>query len=292
MSWRTVFIGNPAHLSKKNEQLWIMQDEGNAGISFEDIAVVVLDHPQVTLTVPCLQSMAQHKVVLINCDPLHLPQGIFHSLYAHSRQLEVAQLQLGMSQPLKNRLWQAIVQRKIINQSAVIQDEQEQEFIRKLAQDVVSGDRRNTEAYAANWYFAALFSKSFHRSDQNNILNAALNYGYSIVRSAIARSVTAYGFLPFVGIHHRNKLNNFNLADDFIEPFRPLVDTAVYNHPPLPAESTLCKEYRHYLAGILGRTCCIDNKQHTLLTAIDLMTKHFRNAIEHKDAARLKLPVL
>ena len=161
----------------------------------------------------------------------HLPNGILIPFNNHSRLLKMVNIQLNATKPFKNRLWQQIVQTKVINQGKVLEyigNERCKELF-YLSALVVSGDKDNIESTAANIYFKELFSKKFTRRHENPI-NGALNYGYSIIRGAVARSLTMYGFLPVIGIHHHNELNQFNLADDLMEVYRPIVDYWVYKN--------------------------------------------------------------
>ena len=125
-------------------------------------------------------------------------------------------------------MWQEVVKAKINNQAAVLQalDLDGAKKLQEIAKQVQSGDAKNAEAYAANLYWKYLFEK-FNRSDESDIRNSALNYGYAIVRGAMARAVVGAGLLPCFGIHHANKLNQFNLVDDLMEPFRAFVDYKV-----------------------------------------------------------------
>lgn len=229
MAWRSVIISNPAHLSCKLGRLQVLQGGETVSVPLEDIAVLVIDHPQVTLTSHLLSSCAEAKLAVITVNKSHTPNGIFQPYLPHSRALKVMRQQLAMTQPQKKKLWQMVIRQKLINQAAVLTDlhlQTSSENLSTLARQVRSGDPDNYEARGAQIYFSSLFGKSFRRSD-DNALNAALNYGYSIVRGAIARSLVSYGFLPAFGLHHCNEQNAFNLADDLLEPYRPVVDLLV-----------------------------------------------------------------
>jgi CRISPR-associated protein Cas1 len=230
-----VVISKPAKLKLKNRALVIEQEQGAASVPLEDIAAIVIDQPQVTLTAALLVACADHQVSIITVDDSHTPNGIFLANTPHSRALKVMRSQLAMSEPHKKRLWQLIVKQKISNQAQLLTQQQhtKADTLHVLASQVRSGDPDNLEAQAAQLYFPALFGKGFTR-DNACFANSALNYGYAIVRSAIARSLVSYGFLPAFGLHHCNELNAFNLADDIIEPYRILVDACVVK---------LCQDY-------------------------------------------------
>jgi CRISPR-associated protein Cas1 len=229
MSWRSVIVSSPAHLSCKLGRMQIAQGGEIVSVPLEDIAVLVIDHPQVTLTAHLLSACADAKLTVITVNKSHIPNGIFHPYLPHSRALKVMRQQLAMTQPQKKRLWQTVIRQKLINQAAVLADlhlQTSSEKLSTLVQQVRSGDPDNYEALGAQIYFSSLFGKGFNRSD-DNALNAALNYGYSIGRGAIARSLVSYGFLPAFGLHHCSEQNAFNLADDLLEPYRPVVDLFV-----------------------------------------------------------------
>ncbi|MCH9742140.1 MAG: type II CRISPR-associated endonuclease Cas1 [Proteobacteria bacterium] len=229
MAWRSVVISKPARLSFAQRAMVIEQNEGTARVPLEDIAAIVIDNPQITITVPLLVACADAQVIVITVDDSHTPNGVFLSHTPHSRAVKVMRGQLAMSEPHKKRLWQLLVQQKIRNQAQLLAQAGKPDTAKQLhtlANSVRSGDPDNLEAQAAARYFPALFGKSFTRDDIG-FVNSALNYGYAIIRSAIARSLVSYGFLPAFGLHHSSELNAFNLADDIIEPYRTIVDQQV-----------------------------------------------------------------
>ena len=224
MGWRVVSIENPAHLSLERGSLVIKRDEV-IKLPIEDIDTVVIDNYAITMSANLLGELAVNNVATIICDAKHTPCTVVAPLSQHSRQAKVTQMQIGMSQPLRKNLWQVIVKQKIINQAAVLSkfdyDETAGKLI-KLTTEVRSGDTTNRESIAARLYFAELFDDATRRKP--TWYNSALNYIYAIVRSVVARSISARGLVPSLGLFHHSELNNFNLADDVIEPFRPFVD--------------------------------------------------------------------
>ncbi len=241
MTWRSVVISTPARLKYQSRALVVQQDCGDTCVPLEDIAVLVIDSPQVMLTSQLLAACANQQIAVITVDETHTPNGVLLAYLPHSRALQVMRKQLAMSQPQKKRLWQGIIQQKLYNQAIVLQryrNAKVASYLQQLAQEVRSGDPDNLEGQGAQFYFRNLFPNSFHRA-QNRFYNAALNYGYSVIRSAIARSLVSYGFLPAFGLHHRNERNAFNLADDLIEPYRPLLDQYILDCYPLEPERNL-----------------------------------------------------
>lgn len=229
MAWRSVVINNPARLTLKHRAIQVEQDSGTVSVPLEDIATLVIDHPQVTLTNQLLSVCASQQIAVITVGQNHTPNGVLLSFLPHSRALKIMRQQLAMSTPHKKRLWQGLVQQKLRNQAEVLTRHDEADTanrLNSLANRVRSGDPDNCEAQGAQLYFPSLFGRDFTR-DHSDLANAALNYGYSIIRSALARALVGYGFLPAFGLHHKNEQNAFNLADDLIEPYRPLVDAMV-----------------------------------------------------------------
>ena len=246
---RTLHFSNPAHLSTKNNQLVVeLKDENRTTktIPIEDLGVVILEHPQITLTSNLLEQMLDNKVAVITCNSKYMPSGMFLPFESNSEQTERIRTQLEASAPLKKQLWQQTIKQKIGNQSALLNKLGIQNArLQKLKDDVLSGDTTNCEGQAASHYWSQIFGGYFIRSRDPQSPNAQLNYGYAILRSVVARALTASGMLPTSGIFHRNKYNAFCLADDIMEPYRPYVDWLVLQLPDL-GESTegLTREHK------------------------------------------------
>jgi CRISPR-associated protein Cas1 len=253
MAWRSVVITQPSRLRLEQKALLVEQDAGSVRIPLEDISVLVIDQPQVSLTAQLLSACAARQIAVITVDETHTPNGVLLPHLPHSRALQVMRKQLDMSQPRRKRLWQGIVQRKINNQAEVLQRSglEAANLLHQMARDVKSGDSGNLEAHAAQAYFRALFGLGFSRA-QERLHNAALNYGYSVIRSALARNLVAYGFITAFGLHHKNEQNAFNLADDLIEPFRPILDAHVLGKLPLNDDDRdLSREDKAHLVNVL-----------------------------------------
>ena len=289
MSWRSVLVSNPARLSLKSCHLVIKQEE-ETHIPLEDVSVVVLETDQAVITSKLLDEMARRGIPLFTCDPKHLPSGLLLSFQQHSRFLKVLKTQLELTLPFKKNCWRLIVEQKIKNQAICLEilGKNGDEELRRIADNVKSGDATNRESAAARLYFDTYMPNTSRQED--NTTNAALNYGYSIMRGAVARSLTAYGFLPAVGLHHRNELNSFNLADDFMELFRPLVDLWVARNITEGKEFT--KKERVGLLSLLNADIVIFLERHAVFRAIDIMISSFSNACSYGKPELLKLPEL
>lgn len=228
---RTLHFGNPAHLSVQNKQLIVELKDDNRTkhtIPIMDIGMVVLEHPQITLTMSVMQFLLEEKVALISCNQNYMPAGMFIPFDANTEQTQVMLRQVEASAPLKKQLWQQTIKMKIHNQAKVLDKlGLNSQRLHHLKENILSGDTTNCEGQAAAYYWNQLYGSDFIRSQERNTPNAQLNYGYAILRSVVARSLTASGLHPSLGIFHRNKYNAFCLADDIMEPYRPFVDWLV-----------------------------------------------------------------
>jgi len=227
MSFKQLFIQNKAYLSYQNNSLIVQNDGRETPVSFDDIDIVVIENQQTTLTSYLLSKLALADIVVIFVDETFMPSAISIGLYKNSRTTLVQTAQMSLSQPKKNRLWQEIVKTKIHHQALVLGEYDDREYLFTLVNKVQSADKTYIESTAAVYYFKTLFDIGFIRQDEQDARNGALNYGYSILRSSIARYIIAYGLNPAFGIWHSSGLNAFNLADDFLEPCRPVIDRYV-----------------------------------------------------------------
>ncbi len=239
---RTLYFGNPAYLSLKLKQLVIrkpaekgeMPDADGTEvvktIPIEDVGLVVLDSPQITLTNALMEALLENNCAVVTCDSLHLPVGLFLPLYGNKVQTERFTEQVEASLPLKKQLWQQTMQSKIRNQAAVLKYVTGETARNMLvwADSVRSGDPDNMEARAAAFYWKNVMkdNPAFVRG-MDDMVNVMLNYGYSVVRAIVARALVGAGLIPTLGIHHHNRYDAYCLADDIMEPYRPYVDKLV-----------------------------------------------------------------
>ena len=292
MSWRSVFISKPAKLSLRDNALFINQ-ECEISVPLEDIAVVVIDCREVVITAPLLTALAQFGATLIVCDEHFLPCGQLLPFSQHSRFLKMLSLQMALSSEIKSILWQKIIRQKIYHQSFVLkcagQDILSQKLL-SLSNEVKPNDLDKCEAYAAALYFPALFGNGFSRGIDTPV-NIRLNYGYSIMRSAVARILVAYGFLPTLGLWHKNELNAFNLCDDLMEIFRQVVDLEVYTQF---VSGSLNDEFetpdKAQLVKLLNYEMIFQNKKYSVLSAMEQMVKSLTAVFHHQNADFFRLP--
>ena len=284
---RTLYFGNPAYLSLSSRQLVIRksesQKEGAQGENIctraiEDIGVIVIDHPQITLTSALIAALLDNNVALITCDSHHMPTGLLLPLSGNTIQSERFQAQVSASLPLKKQLWQQTVKQKIANQSTILRQltSAEAGCMDKWSNDVRSGDVDNLEGRAAAYYWKNLFAQEiehFKRGREEAAPNHLLNYGYAILRAIIARALVSSGLLPTLGIHHHNRYNAYCLADDIMEPYRPYVDAHVLVLLRQKGfQEELTQEDKAYLLQIPTLDVCVEGKRSPLLVAASLTT--------------------
>jgi len=294
MTWRSLLISKGGKLSLHQQQMLIQQEGNEFTVPLEDIAIVVVESRETVITLPLLSAFGLYGITLLSCDEQFLPCGQWLPFNQYYRQLKTLKLQLETSLPLKKQLWQRIVQQKIRNQAKVLslcQNQEKSERLLQLANLVKSGDKDNIEAQSAVIYFSGLFGSHFRRKEEDNAINIHLNYAYTVVRSAVARSLVLYGWLPQLGLFHHSELNAFNLADDFIEPFRPLVDLLVWNLLGKGLLTTnLSPISKQQLIKILHHQLCFNQEKVSVLTAIDKTIASLQIALIQKNATSLQLP--
>jgi len=288
--WRSVMISRPAKLRREHYSLAIEQEE-TAFVPFEDIAVIVLNHREITLTHPVLSACAEYGIGLYATGHNHQPAGVFLPFLPHSRATRMMRLQLAIAKPAAKQAWASIVRRKIENQAECMKlsGVKGADRVESYARRVRSGDPENMEAQAAAFYFAQLFGNEFHRAKEcwNN---AALDYGYAVLRGAIARGLVAHGLHPTVGLFHDSEQNAFNLADDLIEPFRPLVDLHVIKRPAT-TEGELLPADKSALVALLNVDVAMPQGRMSVLSAIEYSVESLVRVYEG-DTREMDLPRL
>ena len=273
---RTLFISNPYHLSLKNSQLVVSEKSGAPFKSapVEDIGFLVLEHPQISLTMKLLEQLSEKNVAVVFCDSKHMPSSMLLPLDAHHIQNELFRSQINASEPLKKNLWKQTVEAKIMNQSRLLEKHRNNgKQLVNLARTVKSGDSDNREGFAARLYWNTLFGKEFIRDRYGEPPNMYLNYGYILLRSAVARALAGSGLLATLGIHHRNRYNAFCLADDVMEPYRPWVDEiAIQLMDKWPGMLMLEKEQKAELLQLMTADVRIGENRRPLMVALSQTT--------------------
>lgn len=291
MTWRSVVISRPAKLRREHYSLAIEQEQ-TAFVPFEDIAVILLNHREITLTHPVLSACGEYGISLFATGDTHHPNGVFLPYLPHSRVTRWLRLQLDLPRPVAKQTWATIVRRKIANQAACLRlaGREGADRLDSYVSRVRSGDSDNMEGQAAAFYFPQLFGKGFRRSE-DGFINAALDYGYAVLRGTIARGLVAHGLLPAVGIFHASEQNAFNLADDLIEPFRPAVDLCV-KQIPLSVDGELQPKDKATLVNLLNVDVAMPRGKMSVLSAIEQSVESLARIYDGGDPGLLELPIL
>lgn len=273
MITRSIYIGNPAHLKLKDEQMYILEPftkEIKGKVPVEDLGLLMLDHFQITISHQLIQKMMGNNVVVVSCDDHHLPHGIMLPLYGHTEHSDRIKDQLEATEPLKKQLWKQTIEFKIKNQKEVLKRlGNYYEPMTDYQNNVKSGDITNMEGIAAQHYWKYLISLDFLRQRFGDSPNQFFNFGYSVLRSIVARAIVETGLLPVLGIFHKNKYNPYCLADDLMEPYRSFIDLLVMQWLALNSETEeLTKEFKAFILQIATKDVKIDDKTRPLLVAV------------------------
>lgn len=301
MGWRILTVDSAGKLSLKNNQLLFKTSTEEKSVAIEDLECVLLENQQIEITHPLLSRLAEEGVMLVSTDSKHQASGITVSYWGQYKKIEILEHQLSITKPLKKQLWRKFVSQKISNQALCL-EKLNIPGAEKLHQNSkVPNEISNLEGISSAYYFKNLFQdidEKFVRQQYYDkditLLNAGLNYCYALVRAIIIRYVTASGLLPYLGVHHCSKVNAFNLADDMIEPYRPIVDYHVRQYLDYLCYSddeVLSLDIRRELQKIFLYKIKIDDKNIKLPTACQMMCLSYIEALQTRNAKNLKLPL-
>lgn len=271
MSFRTVVITKQSKLSYKNRYLAVKSELEENYIHLSEIDTIIVDSIAVSISSYLLKELADNKINIIFCDEKHNPFGELNSFYSSHNTSKKILIQTKWNNKQKDELWSLIVKNKIINQALLLNKIKSENYdlLMSYVNEVRVGDKTNREAHSAKVYFNSLFTKSFIRNANDNI-NAALNYGYSILLSNFNKEIINNGYLTQLGIHHKSEFNQFNLACDLMEPFRPIIDNFVYYNQTREFDS----KYKLDLINIFNNNYKYLSKNYTLKDIIKMYTKN------------------
>lgn len=271
---KTILIENKSSITTKNLQLVIKSEIRESTIPIEDIGFLILDHPEIYLSLPTMNLMIENNSSVIICGTNHLPNGMFLNLNSHHIQQEIFKKQIEASLPLKKQLWQQTIVEKIRNQGELLEKiTGKKNTFDFLTSKVLSGDTSNMEGVAAQLYwkyfpFPNQEKEGIKRERYGDYPNNFLNYGYAILRAATARALAGSGLLNTLGIHHKSKYNAFALADDIMEPFRPIVDERVFEIMQQYDEQELNTLLKSEILQILTRTVYFKDEKSPLMVGL------------------------
>ena len=286
MTWRTVVIRERAKLDYSLNFMTVRQEAGVKKISLGEIYMVIVENTAVSLTAVLLNELVKNKIKVVFCDEKRNPSSELIQYYgSHDTSLKYKN-QLEWSKESKEQIWTRIVYEKIFNQMQFLKklNKEEYRLLEQYLSELEWNDSTNREGFAAKVYFNALYGMDFSRNKEC-FVNAALDYGYSIILSAFNREIVASGYFTQLGLCHRNPFNKFNLSSDFMEPFRILVDEEVYN-----LEGTeFTKDHKNKLINILNKTIMIDDKNQTVANSIKIYCRSLFSALAENDLEYVKM---
>lgn len=289
---KAILIENKSAISTKHNQLVIENELRKGVIPIEDIGFLVIDHQETYMSLPAMNALIDNNAAVIICGRNHLPNGLFLNLNSHHIQQELFKNQIEASGPLKKQLWQQTIIEKIKNQGILLEKitgkKNQFEF---LASKVLSGDTSNMEGVAAQHYWKSFFEQEFKRERFGDYPNNFLNYGYALLRAATARALSGSGLLNTLGIHHKSKYNAFALADDIMEPFRPMVDQKVYELMQTYEEQELNTVLKAALLEVLTQTVYFKEEKSPLMVALQKTASSLQQCYSG-DRKKIKYPKL
>ena len=288
---RTLSFSSPGKLFAKDAQLVYEGEDGvRRSFPIEDLGFIILETGLMTVSSHCIRQLADANVALVVCDATHTPSAQMLPFAAHTTTQETVAAQLGATAAVQGRLWRQVVHAKILNQSELLRrlGFDASRRLRAMADEVKNYDAENVEAQAARIYFRALApDPGFVRAREGTWPNPALNYGYGVLRAAVARALVGSGLTCFRGVHHHNRYNAFCLADDMMEPYRPFVDQYVFGHvPPFDVQATeLTREMKARLLQMLTCDVKTGDLKRPLMVALTYTTaslaKYYLGKTDH-----------
>ena len=282
---QTLFFTTPVSLSLKYNQIEIRYKDVEEVITrpIEDVGVVIVENQMVHFTVPLLNALADNNVAVIFCNVQCMPNTMLMPLESNTIQQEVYRFQIEASLPTKKRIWKDIIEYKIRNQAALLDLlGRDGKVLKPYYMNVLSGDSGNREGLAAKIYWQEMYGRQFNRNRNGEEPNSLLNYGYAILRAAVARALLGSGLFPAFGLFHRNRYNAFPLADDIMEPYRPFVDYAVYQIFECLPEAYLNKEIKQSLVRVLFTDVKMKDQIRPLQVALSMTTASLVRALKDK----------
>lgn len=289
MSWRTVIISNSAKLDYQMGYMVVRQEE-TTKIFLKEISTVIIESTAISITGSLMCELIKNKIKVIFCDEKRNPSSELVPYYGSHDTSAKVRNQVEWSDELKATIWTEIVSEKIRKQKElleIINKNEEAAMLQGYLEEMEYGDATNREGHAAKVYFNVLFGKDFTRTADCN-LNAALNYGYSILLSSFTREIVANGYITQIGLFHDNMFNQFNLASDLMEPFRPLVDRLVYTMNL----DTFDHDEKMEIVNLLNQTVQINGRDEYVNNAIKVYCKSAFDALSDKDVSIIKFYTL
>ena len=294
MAFRTVLIEKAVNVRLDLNNIVVNYENDKFWINIDEISVIIVDDPRCNVSLNVLSYLCEKGVTVIFCNSSHMPIGSLQTLSMHARSSKRVKQQIEWNEEAKEYLWTYIIKSKIFNQCKVLEktnNVDKLEIINGLLSSISIGDPQNREGTVSRIYFKELFGDTFKRFNED-IINYALNYIYQIIRSKISQEIVAYGYLPSYGIHHKSEYNAYNLADDFIEPFRPICDYYVHDILYNSIDDYLTPEIKHKLVDILNINVRYNGSKFKLHVVMQFYVQNLFSFLETGEANKIIFPEL
>ncbi len=286
MGWRTIVITQRCKLDYSMNYM-VIRGEETTRVYIDEISVLLLENNAVSMTGCLLSELMERKIKVVFCDNKKNPQGELVPYYGCHNSLLKIRRQIRWDNDFKDLVWAAVVYEKIKAQAEFLTEidrMDESRMLKGYLGEIESGDASNREGHAAKVYFNALFGNEFKRRGDDDAINGALNYGYTVIMSLFSREIVANGYITQLGIHHDNQFNSFNLSSDLMEPLRVVVDRKVYN----AGYEVFDKDEKHDLLEMLTEKYYVGECEQTLLNAVKIYVKSFFDAMECEDVLKIR----
>ena len=293
-AWKTIRITKPCVLRIENTNLVIEDDDHRFKLSIEDTDSIIFEGDRFTISAKVLAALSKHKIATLFCDEYYMPSAILHPYHQSALATRTLKTQLAVPKEYAEKLWQRVIIAKINLQRDVLENlGKESDKLTQYAEEVRPADRYGAEAKSARYYWGEIFQDLTREADSFDIRNQALNYAYALVRSLITRDLSAAGFLPALGIWHDNQYNAFNLSDDLMEPFRPIVDIGVYQILERHSdEEFLTPQMKKELIGLMDiEYLQYEKGRSNIRNVAKLYIQLFKRSIEQGDPEILSFPL-
>lgn len=280
MSFRTIVVTRQSKISYKNRFLVVKHENDEKYIHLSEIDTIIVDSISVSISTYLLKELSDNKINIIFCDEKHNPFGELSSYYSRCNSSKIIKEQISWKRSDMDKLWSKIVKNKILNQALLLKkvNSDKYDLILSYIDEITIGDKTNREGHSAKVYFNSLFGKNFIRNNNDDI-NAALNYGYAVLLSTVNKEIVSNGYLTQLGIHHKNEFNEFNLACDIMEPFRIIIDAFVYFNKFRKLDS----KYKLDIVNIFNNTYKYKGKNYVLKDIIKIFVKTTLESINNID---------
>lgn len=290
---RTLFFSNAVCLTLKNKQLLIQNKETHeeSSVPIEDIGFAIIENNQTYISIPVINALTENNASVIFCNEKHLPFSMTLPLDCNSIQNQLFTAQIEATLPVKKKCWKEIIEQKIKNQALVLEKYNIDSIkLKEYSSQVKSGDTTNREAIAAKLYWDLLIDVDWVRTRDGEYPNNLLNYGYAILRAAMARALIGSGLLPTLGIHHHNKYDAYALADDIMEPYRPYIDDEVLEYTKQNPEcEEITIEFKKKILNVLTRDVNIGKLTRPFMIALTITSSSLAKVFTG-EAEKLSLP--